>query len=245
MSEQADGERIGGGRLNAMILVSLLFHGLVLSLLFFAPSIPSPKLTFGPIYTVSLVDFSGSAPEQKRDKAVAKELLESPSAGMVVKKLLESEPVVPIRSRESRAKRDQDLEKAMQEIRKRAAAAPKPPEPLFAAEKAGPASQASPADLNAKMKAYYAMIKFRINGKWTYPQGILPGEQWETWVDIKILRNGAVVETNIEKRSGNRYFDESVLKAIRKAGTLPPLPEWFGENSHDVVIRFHSSELKP
>jgi TonB family protein len=62
---------------------------------------------------------------------------------------------------------------------------------------------------------------------------------------MKIRRSGEISEVRIEKRSGNRYFDESVLKAIRKAGALPPLPEWFGANSLDVTIRFHSSELKP
>ena len=244
MSEQMDRESTGEGRLNGMILLSLLFHGVVLSLLFLTPSFPSPKLTFGPVYTVSLVDFSGSLLEKKGQPVVAKELLEAPRSEMVLKKRLEPEPVNPVRSPEGRVKQDRNLEKAMEEIRKRAAAAPKPPEPFSPSEKAGLVSPSPPADINAKMKAYYAMIKFRIKGKWT-PPGILPGEQWETWVEMKVLRSGEVAEVGIEKKSGNRYFDESVLKAIRKAGTLPPLPEWFSEGSLDVGLRFNSLELKP
>ncbi len=122
MSERMDRERIGGGRLNGMILISLLFHGVVLSLLFFTPSFPSPKLTFGPVYTVSLVNFSGSVLEQKSGTAAMKELLEASRSETVFKKRLEPEPVIPIRSLESRRKQDQTLEKAMEEIRKRAAA---------------------------------------------------------------------------------------------------------------------------
>ncbi len=255
MSERTDRERIGGGRLNGMILISLLFHGVVLSLLFFTPSFPSPKLTFGPVYTVSLVNFSGNVLEQKSGTAAAKELLGASRSETVLKKRLEPEPVIPIRSLESRRKQDQTLEKAMEEIRKRAAANAATPKPQAKAgsdtkampeAKAGPASPPSPGDaeMNAKMRAYYAMIWSRIKGRWALPQGILPGEVLETVINVTILRSGAVTGMNFEKRSGNRYFDESALKAIRKAIPFPPLPAWISEGSLDVGIRFHSSELR-
>jgi colicin import membrane protein len=215
--------------MNGMILISLLFHAVVLLLLFFTPSFPSPKLTFGPVYTVSLVNFSRNVLERKSGTAPAKELMEASRPETVLKKRLEPEPVIPIRSLENRRKQDQTLEKTMEEIRKPA-----------------PASQPSPgdADINAKMRAYYAMIWSRIKEKWALPQGILPGEQLETVIDVTILRNGAVMEMNFEKRSGNRYFDESALKAIRKATPFPPLPAWISERSLGVGIRFHSSELR-
>ena len=235
--------------MNGMILISLLFHAVVLLLLFFTPSFPSPKLTFGPVYTVSLVNFSGNVLERKSGTAAAKELMEASRPETVLKKRLEPEPVIPIRSLESRRKQDPTLEKAMEEIRKRAAATaatPKPPGPISPDTKAAPASQPSlgDADMNAKMRAYYAMIWSRIKGKWALPQGILPGEQLETVIDVTILRSGAVMEVNFEKRSGNRYFDESALKAIRKAGPFPPLPAWISDGSLGVGIRFHSSELR-
>jgi len=249
MSERTDREKIGGGRLNGMILISLLFHGVVLSLLFFTPSFPSPKLTFGPVYTVSLVNFSGNVLEQKSGTAAAKELLGASRSETVLKKRPEPEPVIPIRSLESRRKQDQTLEKAMEEIRKRASATattPKPTEPISREAKAAPASQPPPgnAEMDAKMRAYYAMIWSRIKGRWALPQGILPGEVLETVIHVTILRSGAVTGMNFEKRSENRYFDESALKAIRKAIPFPPLPAWISEGSLDVGIRFHSSELK-
>jgi colicin import membrane protein len=249
MSERVERERNGGGRLNGMILVSLLFHGGVLSLLFFTPSFPSPKLTFGPVYTVSLVNFSGNVLEQKSGTSAAKELLGASRSETVQKKRLEPEPVIPIRTLESRTKQDQTLEKAMEEIRKRAAATavpPKPPAKASPEAKAAPASPPSPgeAEMDARMRAYYAMIWSRIKGRWSIPQGILPGEVLETVINVTILRSGAVTGMNFEKRSGNRYFDESALKAIRKAIPFPPLPAWISEGSLDVGIRFHSSELR-
>jgi colicin import membrane protein len=249
MWERTDRERIGGGRLNGMIFLSLLFHGVVLSLLFFTPSFPSPKLTFGPVYTVSLVNFSGNILEQKRWTAAAKELLEASRSETVFKKRLEPEPVVPIRSLESRRKPDHTLEKAMEEIRKRAAAqaaTPKPQEKTSPEAKSGPASPPSSGDaeMSANMRAYYATIWSLIKGRWALPQGILPGDVLETVINVTILRSGAVTGMNFEKRSGNRYFDESALKAIRKAIPFPPLPAGIGGGSLDMGIRFHSSELR-
>ncbi len=174
----------------------------------------------------------------------------------VVKKQLEPAPAVPIRSLETKKKRDPDLEKAMEEIRKRAAAtgAAKPAPAKAAPDKAektektekaaGPAGgQPGGAEMDAQMRAYYAAIWSRIKGKWALPQGILPGEVLETVIDVTILRSGAVTEVNFEKRSGNRYFDESAMKAIQKASPLPPLPAWIGDSSIGVGIRFHSSEM--
>ena len=48
----------------------------------------------------------------------------------------------------------------------------------------------------------------------------------------------------LEKRSGNRYFDESALRTVKKANPLPPLPEELRESSIEIGIRFHSAELK-
>jgi colicin import membrane protein len=256
MSERSDTHSQDGFRLNRMIFISLLFHVVVLSLLFLSPSFPSPKLTFGPVYSVSLVSLSRNVMEQKSASGVAKELMTANRPEMILKKQLAPSQEVPIRSLETRKKEDPTLDKAMEEIRKKAAAtgASKQPQVKAAPEKtekvektesaAGSASQPGTAEMNAQMRAYYAMVWSRIKGKWALPQGILPGEVLETVIDLTILRNGAVTQVNFEKRSGNRYFDESAMKAIQKASPLPPLPAWIGENSLGIGIRFHSSELK-
>jgi TonB family protein len=239
-------------RLNGLIALSLLLHAVILSLLFFTPSFPAPKLTFGPAYTVSLVNDPGSMAEQKKAPAALRELMQPPRSEAALRKQVMPEQAVPIRSLETRAlKKDPNLERAMEEIRRKAAASDRAPLPLAppspdarAAAPASPAAPAGEAEMNAKMRAYYAAIWNRIRGKWALPQGILPGEVLEAVIDVTILRNGAVTEVNFEKRSGNRYFDESAMKAIQKASPFPPLPSWMGEGSLSVGIRFHSSELR-
>jgi TonB family protein len=257
MSERCDSHGKEGFRLNRMVFLSLLFHIVILSLLFFSPSFPSPKLTFGPVYSVSLVSLPRSSLEQKSASALAKELMTADRPEAILKKQLAPSQDVPIRSLEVR-KQDPTLDKAMDDIRKKAAAggtsqpSPAPtkamPEKTEKVEKsentAGMAAQPGAGEMDAQMRAYYAMIWSRIKGKWALPQGILPGEVLETVIDVTILRSGAVTQVNFEKRSGNRYFDESAMKAIQKASPLPSLPAWSRENSLGVGIRFHSSELK-
>jgi TonB family protein len=259
MSDGSVMEKRDGLSLNGMIFLSLILHLVILSLLFFSPSFPSPKLTFGPAYTVSLVSLPQNILEQKSSStAAAKELMAANRPETVVKKSLEPAPAVPIRSLETRKKKDPDLDKAMEEIRKKAAAtgASEKPQAKAVSDKvgstdktdktekaAGLAGQPGGAEMDAQMRAYYAAIWSRIKGKWALPQGILPGEVLETVIDVTILRSGAITEVNFEKRSGNRYFDESAMKAIQKASPLPPLPGWISDSSIGVGIRFHSSEM--
>jgi TonB family protein len=73
---------------------------------------------------------------------------------------------------------------------------------------------------------------------------ILPKENIETIVDIKIARDGSIAQVNFEKRSGNVLFDDAALRAVMKAAPFPPLPAAIAENSIEFGIRFHPSELR-
>lgn len=255
MSGRPDQAGAGGFGLHRMIVVSVALHLLILFLLVLSPSFPSPKLTFGPVYTVSLVSAPATIAPPPSTSALARELLKEDHPEAVLKKQAAPEPVVPIRPLEPRKKQEADLERAMAEIRKKAAAqtvvrspakaapekpAPAEPAPAPAAATPGPGD----ALLNAQMRVYYGQIWTRIRGGWALPEGMLRSEVLETVVHVTILRSGAVAEVGYEKRSGNRYFDESALKAVRKAAPFPPLPAGIGEGSVDIGIRFHYPEPK-
>jgi len=103
-------ERHGRYRLNRMIVVSLLLHIAVLVLLILSPSLPSPKLTFGPVYTVSLVNFSGKVVQARgASESAARELLPAERREAVMKKATEPVRSIPIHSLETRKKKDPDL----------------------------------------------------------------------------------------------------------------------------------------
>jgi TonB family protein len=209
----------------------------VLSVIFFAPSLPSPRWTFGPVYSVNLVSLSEVLQERKAQSAIARELNQTISGeqSSILKKRTDTVPAVPIKRLDTQRKQTSSVDKAIEDIRKKVNTGVSPP---------APAGQTSNADSNAKMNVYYSLIWSRIRGKWTLPQGILPRENIEAIIQARILKNGTVVDLSFEKRSGNRYFDESAMKAIKKASPFPPFPDSIRDNNIDVGIRFHSMEFR-
>jgi colicin import membrane protein len=223
--------------MNSMIFISVLIHTVVLSVIFFAPSLPSPRWTFGPVYSVNLVSLSEVLQEKKAQSAIAREINQTISGehSSVLKKRTDTLPAVPIRRLDSQRKQTSSIDQAIEDIRKKV---------NTGISKPSPSSQTDNAGSNTKMNVYYGLIWSRIKGKWTLPQGILPRENIEAIVQVKILRNGSVADLSFEKRSGNRYFDESAMKAIKKASPFPPLPDSMRDNNIDIGIRFHSMEFR-
>ena len=69
---------------------------------------------------------------------------------------------------------------------------------------------------------YADRIKAEIHKQWSYPDSI--GRSLEAIIDIKILKDGTIRVQEIEKKSGDRIFDKSVLKAIELASPVTPPP---------------------
>jgi TonB family protein len=71
-----------------------------------------------------------------------------------------------------------------------------------------------------------AMIR-KIGSNWFRPQ---VGAGVEVIIYFRILRNGTIVESRVEKPSGNPTFDRAALSAIRSSSPLTPLPFGFNGN---------------
>jgi len=145
------------------------------------------------------------------------------------------------------------LGKAMDEIRKRVDFAERKQRVAGAASGNGApgistesslSGAGSAAEVNARMYAYYRAVWARIKKQWTMSPGLLPKQNIVAIIHVRVLHNGTVEGINFEKRSGNAYFDESALRAVRKASPFPPLPAGGSEDHVEIGIRFHSSELR-
>lgn len=247
----------GNGRLNGMIILSFLAHLLILLLLILTPSQSPPRWTFGPVYSVQLVSMPTSLPERNDSVASLREIMDSaPSDRYIIKKefinTLASAPIVSI---ETRKKSVGGMEKVLDAVRKNVQTAANQPVPGAAPQGmerttppapggALPSAKQGDAEVNAQMLTYYALIWSRIKGLWSLPHGILPRENIEVVIHVQILRDGTVVDAGFEKRSGNRHFDESALRAVKKASPFPSLPEGLRDSSIEVGIRFHPSEFR-
>ena len=265
----------GYNGLTGSMILSLLLHTAVLALLFLSPSFPSPKLTFGPVYNVSLVDFADKSQTGSGVSASEEGFKREIGYKSIVKRSVVEKNTVPIYRIEKESNDNYAFEKAVEEIKKKVAAGKevqKRPVNAPSTKKYGTAESAFIGDAvskktdapkgtgtggvaysssgegsgtDAKINAYYREIWFRIKEKWVLPQAIIPKGGLESVIVINVLRTGTVTDFRFEKPSGNKYFDESAMRAVQKASPLPPLPGWLSGSSLSLGIRFHSSELGP
>jgi TonB family protein len=85
---------------------------------------------------------------------------------------------------------------------------------------------------------YHTLIRETFLKNWQKPQ--LPGAaRLETFVAIRIARDGSVTFLKISTPSGNDTMDATVMQAVRSVYKLPqPLPSNLGNPDYEVVINF-------
>jgi TonB family protein len=90
-----------------------------------------------------------------------------------------------------------------------------------------------------EFSAYYSEIWKRIRALWSVPDD-LKDQGLVVVYGIRIARDGRVLDVWLENGSGSGRFDDTALRAIKKADPLPPLPPKYADSTIEVGIRFHS-----
>ncbi len=115
--------------------------------------------------------------------------------------------------------------------------------------KAAPAEKTTPSppaatstgakstDMNIRYKAYFSLIRDHVQNNWIVPESF-DDEKVSVIVSIRIDRGGELIKSWVEKGSGSRQFDNSLLKAVQKASPFPPLPADFTEDILETGLRF-------
>jgi colicin import membrane protein len=83
----------------------------------------------------------------------------------------------------------------------------------------------------------------KIKSAWGTPGLASFRKNLETVVTIKIRKDGRIVDINVEKRSGNRVYDESILRVLRNVDPLPPIPASLNTDSLELGFRFLPGDL--
>jgi len=98
------------------------------------------------------------------------------------------------------------------------------------------------------MDIYKAEVMARIQKNWAVSFQRIGGydTQLNAILVINIKRNGYIQpDMWFEKKSGNEYFDECILKAVKKSNPLPPLPDVYRRPIYGPVgLNFLPSGLK-
>ena len=94
--------------------------------------------------------------------------------------------------------------------------------------------QVNPAVLNQ----YAALLNGRISSHWQLPEIVKSNPGLRTMVALTVRRDGSIEDMRIERKSGDNFFDQSVLKALRSAEPLPGFPALIDESTLEFALNF-------
>lgn len=83
---------------------------------------------------------------------------------------------------------------------------------------------------------YLLSIREKIENAWHIPFSASARKNLEARVTIRIRRDGRITDISMDKRSGNRIFDESVLRVLRAIDPLPSIPPAVKEEPLEVEL---------
>lgn len=108
----------------------------------------------------------------------------------------------------------------------------------------GPSGSEGAGDqLALARRLYYTEVWAAIKRQWVLPKSLLNVEGLEAVVIIVVRRDGKIEKMQFEKKSGNRLFDDSVLRAIQKADPLPKFPDIYSPPRDEIGVRFRPEDL--
>jgi TonB family protein len=225
------------GNFHKIVLLSLIIHLIVIAIILVSIPTTSRHLTFGTAYSVQLV--GSEAVFSSNKSSSLNEILESKKTpdSIIIKRKISSIYSSPMKTQSTNKL---NIEKAVSSIRQKEMSGSK----TNKAEESSSRVAMSDSETNAQANEYIEAVWSRVKQNWAIPQSLLPEKNITTIVDVKISRSGALQYAGFEKRSGNRYFDDSALRAVKKSSPFPPLPYWVRDNNIEIGIRFHSSELR-
>jgi TonB family protein len=221
--------------ITIMLILSVCIHLAVLSLLAVLPWFSRRKIHVSVYPAPKPKETVTKKPTPKPPKKVTKKPVEvkkpKPKKRIVVKKRPVKKDIIS----EKRVQRR--MESAIEKLREKVETEEKPE---ATEEVAHIAPKPSRAVIDMKLKTYYHSIWRRIQEEWILSPSLLEEiEDPETVIVIKIRRDGSIVDSWFEEKSGSPIYDESAMRAIKKANPLPPFPEELEEDILEVGIRFN------
>lgn len=87
---------------------------------------------------------------------------------------------------------------------------------------------------------YRTRMLYKIKERWTW---VGKNSNLEVTVRFGIQENGEVVQLRVIEASGDPSYDDSVIRAVRKASPLPPTPVVYRKDFMDVELTFRPRDL--
>jgi colicin import membrane protein len=229
-----------------MLILSVCIHAAALILLTLFPWFSSRKIHV-PIYPVTLITQAAPRPRAtKAEVTVKKKTVRKPPKEVKEKPVTvkKPKPKKKVPPKKKVAKKDVISEKRVQKkiesrierLRKKLEAEEKPE---VKEEVAQVAPKPSRAVIDMRLRTYYNSIWQRIKEEWILPESLLEEVRAVPIIVIKVRRDGTILESWFEEKSGSSIYDEYAMRAIKKANPLPPFPQELEEGVLEIGIRFH------
>jgi colicin import membrane protein len=243
-----------------MLGCSLILHGALVVVGMLWSGVFAAQSSIAPVYSVELVSLPTPAgkkvqtfhPTSRRERVVVQgqsipiRRFQAKEGELTLRKL---KGPVPPSEKQDEAK---ILEKSLAKLERR-------PPPPAAPSSAVEASRSEPRqsegikknislinigsmkgdELSQALGLYRALVYDKIESNWVLPERFIPEKaQMEAVVVVRARRDGTLTDIHFEKKSGDPYFDDSVLKAILKSKPFPPFPDIYSPKEEEIVIRF-------
>lgn len=85
-------------------------------------------------------------------------------------------------------------------------------------------SQGATGGVSAELADWIRRVKIRVKENWVVPPGFRM-QTLVTRVEVELDASGGVRRHRVVARSGNVFYDEGVVRSLKKADPLPPPPE--------------------
>jgi TonB family protein len=93
-----------------------------------------------------------------------------------------------------------------------------------------------------RLQSYQERIRLQIIDAWILPMPQEEARKLQATALLTVSREGEVAQLRLLQSSGNQLFDDSLLRAIKHASPLPPLPEDYQGAFLEVEMRFRPHE---
>jgi colicin import membrane protein len=244
-----------------MLGCSLILHGAVVLIATAEWGFSRGRPDFAPVYSVELVTLpTPSVKKYQKFYTGSKAKAAAQQQAIPIKRFGAKEQSLTLKKKKSAITPSKEVEE-VELAEKTLTKIERPPSPPPTVEKktadiprpaAGSKKQVSlmniggmkGSELSQALTLYRALVNEKIESNWVYPERLTAEkDKLEAIVVVRARRDGTVFDIQFEKKSGNSYFDDSVLKAILKSKPFPPFPDIYSPKEEEIVIRFSPANV--
>lgn len=89
---------------------------------------------------------------------------------------------------------------------------------------------------------YLSLVQARISEQWVAPPVNLTGKSHQVVIKFRLHRSGRISDVEIERASGNGYYDDAGKRAVQSVGQLPAFPPSVTEDILETHFTFIVAE---